>query len=145
MKGSLFYGLLTILLLSINQNTPLNQLSIHSKGHTCMVRPMLVSNPVVVYQYSIAFYMQVYPEGTHIMIPWFERPVIYDVRARPHLVESTSGSRDLQMVNLSVGPTFFFLFLRFEPVECSSMWLQGVNHVILYLFSILFCQLIFLV
>lgn len=46
--------------------------------------------------------MQVYPEGTHIMIPWFERPVIYDVRARPHLVESTSGSRDLQMVNCSV-------------------------------------------
>lgn len=35
------------------------------------------------------------------MIPWFERPVIYDVRARPHLVESTSGSRDLQMVNFS--------------------------------------------
>lgn len=34
------------------------------------------------------------------MIPWFERPVIYDVRARPHLVESTSGSRDLQMVIL---------------------------------------------
>ncbi|KAJ9563698.1 hypothetical protein OSB04_008858 [Centaurea solstitialis] len=36
-------------------------------------------------------------KGTHIMIPWFERPIIYDVRARPHLVESTSGSRDLQM------------------------------------------------
>ncbi|KAL9296160.1 hypothetical protein ACSQ67_022056 [Phaseolus vulgaris] len=41
---------------------------------------------------------KVYPEGTHVMIPWFERPVIYDVRARPHLVESTSGSRDLQML-----------------------------------------------
>ncbi|KAK9221585.1 hypothetical protein WN944_010012 [Citrus x changshan-huyou] len=40
---------------------------------------------------------KVYPEGTHLMVPWFERPVIYDVRARPHLVESTSGSRDLQM------------------------------------------------
>lgn len=50
--------------------------------------------------------MQVYPEGTHLMVPWFERPVIYDVRARPHLVESTSGSRDLQMVN-----TFFFIIL----------------------------------
>lgn len=47
--------------------------------------------------YSL-FDMQVYPEGTHFIIPWFERPVIYDVRARPHLVESTSGSRDLQMV-----------------------------------------------
>lgn len=44
--------------------------------------------------------MQVYPEGTHLIIPWFERPIIYDVRARPHLVESTSGSRDLQMVIL---------------------------------------------
>lgn len=42
---------------------------------------------------------QVYPEGTHLMIPWIERPIIYDVRARPNLVESTSGSRDLQMVN----------------------------------------------
>ncbi|GJN22705.1 hypothetical protein PR202_gb10300 [Eleusine coracana subsp. coracana] len=40
---------------------------------------------------------KVYPEGTHLMIPWFERPIIYDVRARPNLVESTSGSRDLQM------------------------------------------------
>ncbi|KAK4374066.1 hypothetical protein RND71_004743 [Anisodus tanguticus] len=44
----------------------------------------------------------VYPEGTHFMIPWFERPVIYDVRARPHLVESTSGSRDLQMVKIGL-------------------------------------------
>lgn len=43
---------------------------------------------------------QVYPEGTHFMIPWFDRPVIYDVRARPNIVESTSGSRDLQMVSL---------------------------------------------
>lgn len=42
--------------------------------------------------------LQVYPEGTHFMIPWFDRPVIYDVRARPNIVESTSGSRDLQMV-----------------------------------------------
>ncbi|ERN19979.1 hypothetical protein AMTR_s00071p00140730 [Amborella trichopoda] len=45
---------------------------------------------------------QVYPEGTHLMIPWFERPIIYDVRARPHLVESTSGSRDLQMVKIGL-------------------------------------------
>jgi prohibitin 2 len=42
--------------------------------------------------------LQVYPEGTHLIIPLIERPIIYDVRARPNLVESTSGSRDLQMV-----------------------------------------------
>lgn len=34
------------------------------------------------------------------MIPWFERPVIYDVRARPSQITSTSGSRDLQMVSI---------------------------------------------
>ncbi|TVU39715.1 hypothetical protein EJB05_13152 [Eragrostis curvula] len=45
---------------------------------------------------------KVYPEGTHFMIPWFERPIIYDVRARPNLVESTSGSRDLQMVKIGL-------------------------------------------
>ncbi|CAN7109037.1 unnamed protein product [Brassica rapa subsp. narinosa] len=45
---------------------------------------------------------KVYPEGTHLMVPWFERPVIYDVRARPYLVESTSGSRDLQMVKIGL-------------------------------------------
>lgn len=64
--------------------------------------------------------MQVYPEGTHIMIPWFERPVIYDVRARPHLVESTSGSRDLQMVNLFVCPASFVIDLA----VCLNLWLQ---------------------
>lgn len=41
--------------------------------------------------------MQVYSEGTHLMVPWFERPIIYDVRAQPNIVQSTSGSRDLQM------------------------------------------------
>lgn len=46
--------------------------------------------------------MQVYEEGTHIMIPWFERPIIYDVRARPNVIQSTSGSRDLQMVRFLV-------------------------------------------
>ena len=42
--------------------------------------------------------MQVYEEGTHLMIPWFEWPYIYDVRARPNVIQSTSGSKDLQMV-----------------------------------------------
>ena len=42
--------------------------------------------------------VQVYEEGTHFLIPWFERPVIYDVRTRPNTITSTSGSKDLQMV-----------------------------------------------
>ncbi|KAG7667750.1 hypothetical protein KSW81_005672 [Nannochloris sp. 'desiccata'] len=45
---------------------------------------------------------EVYEEGTHIMVPWFERPIIFDVRARPNVIQSTSGSRDLQMVNIGL-------------------------------------------
>lgn len=45
---------------------------------------------------------EVYAEGTHLMVPWFERPIIYDVRARPSLINSQSGSRDLQMVNIGL-------------------------------------------
>ncbi|GAA0138799.1 hypothetical protein LIER_00476 [Lithospermum erythrorhizon] len=56
----------------------------------------------IVFNRIIGVKDKVYPEGTHFMIPWFDRPVIYDVRARPHLVESTSGSRDLQMVRIGL-------------------------------------------
>jgi len=43
-----------------------------------------------------------YKEGVHFRMPWFERPVIFDVRARPHTMTSLTGSRDLQMVNISL-------------------------------------------
>lgn len=41
-------------------------------------------------------------EGVHFLIPWFERPIIFDVRARPHTLTSLTGSKDLQMVNISL-------------------------------------------
>ncbi|KAI8969112.1 prohibitin-2 [Mycotypha africana] len=44
---------------------------------------------------------KVYNEGTHFMIPWFETPVIYDVRAKPRNVGSLTGTKDLQMVNIT--------------------------------------------
>ena len=59
-----------------------------------------------------ACHRQVYEEGTHLMIPWFERAIIYDVRARPNVIQSTSGSRDLQMVRTRArnwGPTCLVL------------------------------------
>jgi len=43
-----------------------------------------------------------YREGVHFMVPWFERPIIFDVKARPHTITSLTGSRDLQMVNISL-------------------------------------------
>ena len=45
---------------------------------------------------------QVVEEGTHVRIPWLEWPVLFDIRTRPRQITSLTGSRDLQMVNVSV-------------------------------------------
>ncbi|CAN1314266.1 Prohibitin-2, mitochondrial [Linum perenne] len=55
---------------------------------------------------------KVFPEGTDFIILWFERAIIYDVRAQPNLVDSTSGSRDLQMVY------FLHYVWRFRCICC---------------------------
>jgi prohibitin 2 len=44
----------------------------------------------------------IYAEGTHLVIPWFETPIIYDVRAKPRNIASLTGTKDLQMVNITV-------------------------------------------
>jgi prohibitin 2 len=44
----------------------------------------------------------IYEEGTHIFIPWFEFPIIFDVRAKPRNIQSLTGTKDLQMVNITV-------------------------------------------
>ncbi|KAK5168641.1 Prohibitin-2, subunit of the prohibitin complex (Phb1p-Phb2p) [Saxophila tyrrhenica] len=43
----------------------------------------------------------IYTEGTHLRIPWFETPITYDVRAKPRNVASLTGTKDLQMVNIT--------------------------------------------
>lgn len=43
-----------------------------------------------------------YREGFHFIIPWFERPIIYDVRSHPTTIKCTTGNKDLQQVNISI-------------------------------------------
>ncbi|VEU22632.1 DEKNAAC103575 [Brettanomyces naardenensis] len=40
-------------------------------------------------------------EGTHFRIPFVQFPYIYDIRAKPRTVASLTGTKDLQMVNIS--------------------------------------------
>lgn len=35
-------------------------------------------------------------------LPWFQYPIIYDIRARPRRIMSPTGSKDLQMVNIGL-------------------------------------------
>ncbi|KAI9824893.1 MAG: Prohibitin-2, subunit of the prohibitin complex (Phb1p-Phb2p) [Thelocarpon impressellum] len=44
---------------------------------------------------------EIYAEGTHFKLPWFETPITYDVRAKPRNVASLTGTKDLQMVNIT--------------------------------------------
>lgn len=44
---------------------------------------------------------QLYNEGTHLAIPWFQTPIDFDVRAKPRNVSSLTGTKDLQMVNIT--------------------------------------------
>ena len=45
---------------------------------------------------------QVVNEGTHFLIPWLQKAVIYDVRTKPRNISTTTGSKDLQMVSLTL-------------------------------------------
>lgn len=48
-------------------------------------------------------------EGTHFIIPWVQRPIIFDIRSTPRNVAVTTGSKDLQNVNIT-------LRILFRPV-----------------------------
>ncbi|KAH8120254.1 prohibitin [Phellopilus nigrolimitatus] len=41
-------------------------------------------------------------EGTHLMVPWLQRAILYDVRIKPRNISTTTGSKDLQMVSITL-------------------------------------------
>ena len=45
---------------------------------------------------------EVISEGTHFLIPWLQKAIIYDVRTKPRNISTTTGSKDLQMVSLTL-------------------------------------------
>jgi len=45
---------------------------------------------------------KVYGEGTHFKLPFLEKPVIFNVRSQPRNISSPTGSKDLQMVNITL-------------------------------------------
>eukprot|EP00823_Brevimastigomonas_motovehiculus_P004864 TRINITY_DN3325_c0_g1_i1.p1 TRINITY_DN3325_c0_g1~~TRINITY_DN3325_c0_g1_i1.p1 ORF type:complete len:302 (-),score=60.59 TRINITY_DN3325_c0_g1_i1:232-1137(-) len=45
---------------------------------------------------------EIIPEGTHIRMPWFEYPHIFDIRTKPMQIRSPTGTKDLQMVDITL-------------------------------------------
>jgi len=56
----------------------------------------------VVFNRFLGMKDSIYGEGLNFNIPWFERPVIYDIRTRPVNLQTLTGSMDLQMVTIAV-------------------------------------------
>lgn len=56
----------------------------------------------VVFNRVVGMKERIYGEGLNFNIPWFERPIIFDVRTRPVSLQTLTGSRDLQMVTIAI-------------------------------------------
>lgn len=41
-------------------------------------------------------------EGTHFLVPWLQKAIIFDVRINPRNISTTTGSKDMQMVTLNL-------------------------------------------
>ncbi len=40
---------------------------------------------------------EIYPEGTHFLVPWFETAIDYDVRAKPRNIASLTGTKGISL------------------------------------------------
>lgn len=38
-------------------------------------------------------------EGMHFVVPWLQRPIIYDIRMRPRIITTTTGSKGILGTN----------------------------------------------
>jgi len=56
----------------------------------------------IVFNRVVGMKETVYGEGLNFNIPWFERPIVYDIRTRPVNLQTLTGSKDLQMVTIAI-------------------------------------------
>lgn len=52
----------------------------------------------IVFNRLVGIKSKIYGEGTHFLLPWFEWPVIYDVRSKPRNIQSLTGSRGILFI-----------------------------------------------
>lgn len=41
-------------------------------------------------------------EGTHFLVPWLQKAIVFDVRTKPRNISTTTGSKDMQTVSLTL-------------------------------------------
>ena len=74
-------------------------------------------------------------EGTHFLIPWLQKAIVFDVRTKPRIIPTTTGSKDLQMVSLTLRvlhrpevqalPKIYQVRLQLEPAPSDDYLYDG--------------------
>ena len=59
-------------------------------------------------------------EGTHFKIPFIQEPKIIDVRSRPRVIHSSTGTKDLQMVSYYYPTSLPILYLHYANNNLSN-------------------------
>jgi prohibitin 1 len=71
-------------------------------------------------------------EGTHFLVPWLQRAILYDVRTKPRSISTTTGSKDLQMVNLTLRvlhrPEVSMLPTIYKVCITQPNHIKGIQH-----------------
>jgi len=62
----------------------------------------LRARPAVLFSRIDGVKPTVYEDGMHFCIPLIEYPTIYDIRSKPKIIRSPTGTRDLQMVDITL-------------------------------------------
>ncbi|KAL4685405.1 hypothetical protein H8959_001002, partial [Pygathrix nigripes] len=76
-------------------------------------------------------------EGTHFLIPWVQKPIIFDCPSRPHCVPVITGSKDLQNVNITLRILFRPVANQLPPIftsigeDCDERGLPSITTKIL--------------
>lgn len=67
---------------------------------------------------------KIYHEGIHLMVPWLERPIIYDVKTQPQKFKSQTGTKDLQLIDIDIT-----LLYRPNPEKLTKIYRSvGLNY-----------------
>jgi regulator of protease activity HflC (stomatin/prohibitin superfamily) len=61
-------------------------------------RAVDAGNRAVIFDKIQGVQSKVVGEGTHFRIPYIQVPIIMDIRSRPRIINSSTGTKDLQMV-----------------------------------------------
>ena len=68
---------------------------VYAGGSSCLIN-VEGGHRAVMYHRFGGVQQAVMAEGTHIIVPWFMKPIIYDVRAKPRMIQSMTGSKGAQ-------------------------------------------------